>query len=45
MSQRKMSQVAKNKKIRIEAGSGLQEDEIQRMIRDAEENKEEDKKT
>lgn len=34
----------KEQKIRIEAGSGLQEDEIQRMIRDAEENKEEDKK-
>ncbi|ANH78296.1 Chaperone protein DnaK [Candidatus Chlamydia sanziniae] len=34
----------KEQKIRIEASSGLQEDEIQRMIRDAELNQEEDKK-
>ncbi len=34
----------KEQKIRIEASSGLQEEEIQRMIRDAEMNKEEDKK-
>ncbi|AAD18643.1 dnaK-type molecular chaperone [Chlamydia pneumoniae TW-183] len=34
----------KEQKIRIEASSGLQEDEIQRMVRDAEINKEEDKK-
>ncbi|WP_213318634.1 molecular chaperone DnaK [Chlamydiifrater volucris] len=34
----------KEQKIRIEAGSGLKEDEIQRMIQEAEANKEEDKK-
>lgn len=34
----------REQKIRIEASSGLKEDEIQRMIRDAEINKEEDKK-
>lgn len=34
----------REQKIRIEASSGLKEDEIQRMIRDAELNKEEDKK-
>lgn len=34
----------REQKIRIEASSGLQEDEIQRMIRDAEIHKEEDKK-
>lgn len=34
----------KEQKIRIEAGSGLNEDEIQRMIKEAELNQEEDKK-
>ncbi|SGA33637.1 hsp70 family protein [Chlamydia abortus] len=34
----------REQKIRIEASSGLKEDEIQRMINDAEKNKEEDKK-
>jgi molecular chaperone DnaK len=35
---------AKDKKIEIKAGSGLSEDEIARMVADAEANKEEDKK-
>jgi molecular chaperone DnaK len=34
----------KEQRIEIKAGSGLSEDEIQRMVRDAEANKEEDKK-
>ena len=34
----------KEQRIEIKAGSGLSEDEIQRMVRDAETNKEEDKK-
>jgi len=34
----------KEQRIEIKAGSGLTEDEIQRMVRDAEANKEEDKK-
>jgi len=34
----------KEQKIRIEAQSGLKEDDIQRMVRDAEEHKEEDRK-
>ena len=34
----------KEQKIRIEARSGLEEDEIKRMIRDAEDHKEEDRK-
>lgn len=34
----------KEQKIRIEAGSGLNEDEIQRMVKEAELNQEEDKK-
>ncbi len=34
----------KEQKVEIKAGSGLSEDEIQRMVRDAEANREEDKK-
>jgi molecular chaperone DnaK len=34
----------KEQRIEIKAGSGLSEDEIQRMVRDAETNREEDKK-
>lgn len=34
----------KEQRIEIKAGSGLSEEEIQRMVRDAEQNKEEDKK-
>jgi molecular chaperone DnaK len=34
----------KEQRIEIKAGSGLSEDEIQRMVRDAEANREEDKK-
>ncbi|MGN6223213.1 molecular chaperone DnaK, partial [Pseudoxanthomonas sp.] len=40
----KDKKTGKEQKIEIKAGSGLSEDEIQRMVRDAEANKEEDKK-
>jgi molecular chaperone DnaK len=40
----KDKQSGKEQKIRIEASSGLNEDEIQRMVRDAESHKEEDRK-
>jgi molecular chaperone DnaK len=40
----KDKQSGKEQKIRIEAKSGLSEEEVKRMLRDAEENKEEDKK-
>jgi molecular chaperone DnaK len=40
----KDKKTGKEQRIEIKAGSGLSEDEIQRMVRDAEANKEEDKK-
>jgi molecular chaperone DnaK len=40
----KDKKTGKEQKIEIKAGSGLSEDEIQRMVSDAEANKEEDKK-
>jgi molecular chaperone DnaK len=40
----KDKKTGKEQRIEIKAGSGLNEDEIQRMVRDAEANKEEDKK-
>ncbi|MDF2578252.1 MAG: molecular chaperone DnaK [Chlamydiales bacterium] len=40
----KDTQTGKEQKIRIEAQSGLKEEDIQRMVRDAEEHAEEDKK-
>jgi molecular chaperone DnaK len=40
----KDKKTGKEQKIEIKAGSGLSEDEIQRMVADAEANKEEDKK-
>ncbi len=44
MSPQKISPPAKSRKIRIEAQSGLTEDEIKRMVKDAELHDEEDKK-
>ena len=40
----KDKKTGKEQKIEIKAGSGLSEDEIQRMVRDAEAHQEEDKK-
>src|SRR6188768_1642617 len=40
----KDKKTGKEQRIEIKAGSGLNEEEIQRMVRDAEANKEEDKK-
>jgi molecular chaperone DnaK len=40
----KDKKTGKEQKVEIKAGSGLSEDEIQRMVRDAEVNREEDKK-
>ncbi len=40
----KDKKTGKEQRIEIKAGSGLSEDEIQRMVRDAEQNREEDKK-
>jgi molecular chaperone DnaK len=40
----KDKKTGKEQKVEIKAGSGLSEDEIQRMVRDAEANREEDKK-
>jgi len=40
----KDKKTGKEQRIEIKAGSGLSEDEIQRMVRDAEANKEDDKK-
>ena len=44
MFQQKTKELVKNKKIQIQASGGLSDEEIEKMVKDAEANKEADKK-
>ena len=44
MYQQKIKELVKNKKIQIQASGGLSDEEIEKMVKDAEVNKETDKR-